>query len=341
MSMANETHTSNTSSLSNDTVVFITGHVQKRNGTLVDFDQVRIQDAIYKAFQETKENNAHVGKENAEKLTSAVVELLSQESRKVPEGAAYIPTVEHIQDLVEEVLMRHEYPLTAKAYIIYRQGRSEERKSDIFKFRKNLKPYEYPQLVDYVDAVRHSYWVHTEFNFMSDIQDWRIHIDDMEREALKRTMLAIAQIEVTVKTFWGDIYKKMPKPEIGAVGMTFAESEVRHQDAYAHLLEILGLNKEFENIDQIPVLNERVDYLSKTLKHAKSDDNKEYAQTVALFSLFIENVSLFSQFLIIMSFNKHKNLFKGMSNAVEATSKEEAVHALFGIDVINGPFVVI
>ena len=36
-----------------------------------------------------------------------------------------------------------------------------------------------------------------------------------------------------------------------------------------------------------------------------------------------------------MSFNKHKNLFKGISNAVEATSKEEQIHGLFGINLIN------
>jgi ribonucleoside-diphosphate reductase beta chain len=51
--------------------------------------------------------------------------------------------------------------------------------------------------------------------------------------------------------------------------------------------------------------------------------------------LFIEHVSLFSQFLIMMSFNKYKNLFKGISNAVEATSKEEQIHGLFGIDLIK------
>lgn len=44
-----------------------------------------------------------------------------------------------------------------------------------------------------------------------------------------------------------------------------------------------------------------------------------YTKSVLLFSLFIEHVSLFSQFLIMMSFNKEKNLFKGISNVVEAT----------------------
>ena len=51
--------------------------------------------------------------------------------------------------------------------------------------------------------------------------------------------------------------------------------------------------------------------------------------------MFVENVSLFSQFLIMMAFNKHKNVLKGISNAVEATSKEEDLHARFGFDLVN------
>ena len=80
---------------------------------------------------------------------------------------------------------------------------------------------------------------------------------------------------------------------------------------------------------------QRINYLEKSLKNSKSEDNKEYAKSLLLFSLFIEHVSLFSQFLIMMSFNKHKNYFKGISNVVEATSKEEQIHGLFGIDLIN------
>ncbi len=127
----------------------------------------------------------------------------------------------------------------------------------------------------------------------------------------------------------------MPKPEIGAVGATFAESEVRHTDAYAHLLELLGLNEEFTKIKEIPALLQRVEYLNKSIQNARSEDNQEYTLSILLFSLFTEHVSLFSQFLIIMSFNKRRYLFKGISNAIEATSKEEQIHGLFGIDLIN------
>lgn len=206
---------------------------------------------------------------------------------------------------------------------------------DIFKPRTNILPYEYPQLLDYKDAIRHSYWIDTEFNFTEDIQDFKVNINKLERGVIKRTMLAIAQIEVAVKTFWADMYKRMPITEIGDVGMTFAESEVRHKDAYARLLRILGLEKEFETVVEIPAIKARIDYLTKYLDGTRSKSDKMYTKSVLLFSLFIEHVSLFSQFLIMMSFNKHKNVLKGISNVVEATSKEEDIHGNFGVEIIN------
>jgi len=207
--------------------------------------------------------------------------------------------------------------------------------SNIFKPRVNILPYEYPSLLAYKDAIRHSYWIDTEFNFTTDIDDFKTKVSDEEREVIKRAMLAIAQIEVNVKTFWADLYKRMPITEIGDVGMTFAESEVRHKDAYARLLRILGLEDEFQHVVEIPAIKDRIAYLTKYLDGTRSKDDKMYTKSVLLFSLFIEHVSLFSQFLIMMSFNKERNLFKGISNVVEATSKEEEIHGNFGSELIN------
>ncbi|HWC57913.1 MAG TPA: ribonucleotide-diphosphate reductase subunit beta [Candidatus Paceibacterota bacterium] len=301
--------------------------VQKRNGALVDFDQTRIENAIAKAYTAT-----NVGLPQSE-----LAELVDRILREIDKtfGEKLIPSVEEIQNIVEkEIATKGDFDV-AKAYILYREERNKERKRDLFKKRVYLKPYEYPELYEYVNAIRHSYWIHTEFNFVGDVQDFKVNVNEAERNAIKNAMLAIAQIEVAVKTFWGDIYKKIPKPEVGAVGATFAESEVRHTDAYAHLLEILGLNDMFRSIGDIPVLMKRVHYLDKSIANARSEDNRDYSQSVLLFSLFIEHVSLFSQFLVMMSFNKYKNLFKGISNAVEATSKEEQIHGLFGIDLIT------
>src|SRR5690625_392100 len=132
-------------------------------------------------------------------------------------------TVADVQDAVESVLLDSEYKETAKSYILYRAQRDQARKPDIFIHRLNLKPYEYPQLIEYKEAIQHSYWIHTEFNYTSDIQDFKINVSDAERNAIKNAMLAIAQVEVYVKTFWGDLYHRLPKPEVGSVGYTFAE----------------------------------------------------------------------------------------------------------------------
>lgn len=271
-------------------------------------------------------------KEDAKQIAQNVLNELLVRKTSVQN---YVPTVEEVQDLVEIKLMDSQFLDVAKAYILYRDEQARNRKTNIFEKRINLKPYEYPELNEYVDAIRHSYWIHSEFNFTSDIQDFKTKLTIVEQNAIKNTMLAISQIEVAVKSFWGDIYHKMPKPEIGSVGATFAESEVRHHDAYSHLLEILGLNNEFKRLKKNPVIMRRVHYLETALKNAKSEDNKEYAESILLFSLFIEHVSLFSQFLIIMAFNKHKNMLKGISNVVEATSKEEQIHGDFGIDIIR------
>lgn len=316
-------------------------NIRKRDGSIQSFDIEKIVSAIAKAFAETGEGNRDTAEDVAELAHQKVVAMCVQAgtapadsllAKKCIDGA---PAVEEIQDLVEQALMEKDYFTTAKKYIIYRNERKKLRERDIFARRTNLKPYEYPDLYEYTNAIRHSYWVHTEFNYTSDMQDFHVNVNEVERSAIKNAMLAIAQIEVAVKTFWGDIYHKMPKPEIGAVGATFAESEVRHADAYAHLLEVLGLNDEFKKIKQIPVIQKRVAYLEKTIELSKTQDNRDYFKSIMLFSLFVEHVSLFSQFLVIMSFNKYKNLFKGISNAVEATSKEEQIHGMFGIDVIN------
>lgn len=205
---------------------------------------------------------------------------------------------------------------------------------NIFEKRINIKPYEYPELLEFKDAIRHSYWLHTEFNFTSDIQDYRTNINDHERQVLMRTMLAISQIEISVKRFWGDLYQYLPKPEIDDVGGTFAESEVRHKDAYSFLLEKLGLNDLFAQISEIKPLMQRIDYMELFMQN-KNVNRKQLVLSLVLFSLFVEHISLFGQFLIMMSFNKHKNLFKGISNAVEATSKEEEIHGKFGIALYN------
>jgi len=127
----------------------------------------------------------------------------------------------------------------------------------------------------------------------------------------------------------------MPKAEIGNVGMTFAESEVRHMDAYSHLLDILGITEEFEEVTDVPRSKSGSTTSTSTSRRARATTHRRYVMSLLLFSMFVEHVSLFSQFLIMTSFDKHEKKFKGITNAVEATSKEEQIHGLFGVELVE------
>ena len=48
----------------------------------------------------------------------------------------------------------------------------------IFDKRLLYRPYEYGHLLEYKNAIRFSYWIHTEFNVSSDIDDYKVGITD-------------------------------------------------------------------------------------------------------------------------------------------------------------------
>lgn len=198
-----------------------------------------------------------------------------------------------------------------------------------------FKPFEYPEVAYFQKAITDSLWTPDHFTYTADVQDFHTKLTSVERLIIKNSLLAISQIEVSVKRFWGRIGEKFPKAEIENCGAVFAFNEVIHAMAYANLLEILGFNDDFSLLLENPVIQGRVDYLTKYLKGAADGSVENYTMTLTLFSLFIENVSLFSQFLIVKSFYNNSGLMKGVDNVISATMKEENVHALFGAYLIN------
>jgi len=95
--------------------------ILKRDGTLAPFDQTKISNAIFKAMVELRQPN----KALARRLAEEVVTILAE---RMPENEN--PTVEGVQDIVEEVLIRAKLVQVAKAYIIYRQKHKEIREAN-------------------------------------------------------------------------------------------------------------------------------------------------------------------------------------------------------------------
>jgi ribonucleoside-diphosphate reductase alpha chain len=93
--------------------------IVKRDGRVVDFNPEKITNAIWKAMLAVGEKD----RKTAEKLSKKVVEKLEKTLKK-----SQIPTVEQVQDIVEQVLIEEGLAKVAKAYILYRQKRAEIRK---------------------------------------------------------------------------------------------------------------------------------------------------------------------------------------------------------------------
>ena len=203
----------------------------------------------------------------------------------------------------------------------------------IFDKRLNYKPFEHPEILQFVDSMNQTFWVHKEVEFTADIQDFKSNLSEKEKEVVKRSLLSIAQVEVAVKTFWGDLYKYLPKPEFNGLGATFSESEFRHSEAYSRLLEVLGYNNEFEGLMEVPIFKKKLQLFEK---HFGKDIS--FVQKLLFFVIVIENTSLFSQFANILSFTRFKGYMKNTANIIAWTSVDEQTHANAGVYILNKIF---
>src|SRR6056297_3554046 len=104
--------------------------IKKREGSLVNFDEEKIYNAILAAMEAVNEKN----QVQARKITDHVIYRLEVNFEKK------IPLVEEIQDIVEEQLIASGLTKVAKAYILYRNKRNEIRKKLYVRGReKNYK----------------------------------------------------------------------------------------------------------------------------------------------------------------------------------------------------------
>ena len=205
----------------------------------------------------------------------------------------------------------------------------------IFEEQLSRKPDEFPWAQDFIEAMHQGFWTDKEFSFSSDIQDFNVNLNDTEKEIIVRTLSAIGQIEVAVKKFWSKLGDNLPHPSLTDLGYVMANTEVIHNNAYERLLTVLGLEEIFEENLKLDFIEGRVKYLRKYNHKFYKDSKKQYVYALTLFTLFVENVSLFSQFYIINWFNRNRNVLKDTGQQVKYTRNEENIHALAGIKIIN------
>jgi len=205
----------------------------------------------------------------------------------------------------------------------------------LFETQISRKPDHYPWTKQFIDAIWSGFWTPDEFNFRSDYSQFKTDLTEQEREVVVRALSAIGQIEVAVKSFWANVGTHLPHPSINDLGYAMANSEVIHNMAYEKLLDVLHLTHVFEENLNEEVIRGRVNYLKKYNEKIYENDRKQFIYSIILFTLFVENVSLFSQFYIIMHFNRNRAVLKDVAQQVQYTRNEEMLHSQVGIKLIN------
>jgi ribonucleoside-diphosphate reductase beta chain len=157
---------------------------------------------------------------------------------------------------------------------------------------------------------------------------------EVDQEAIKRCIMAVATVEDKVKTYWNTCCLDFPQTIIGDVGGVFGQSEVTHRRSYHSLLE--NVKVDISEVRNNPALHGRLKYLTKYLeKDPKIIGKKNVLKKLVLFTSLVERASLFTQFYILMSYAKRNRGLKTISALQQSTATEELIHYSFGIDLIN------
>lgn len=195
----------------------------------------------------------------------------------------------------------------------------------------------YQFLEKYISIMYRGFWTPAKYEKLIREVDAPHFFNEMgfiDQEAIRRCILAVATVEDKVKNFWNGLFFDIPQTVVSDIGALFAQSETTHRISYHSLAS--NLLVDTSTIENYPVLKDRVAYLNKHVeKDPKIIGKKRVLKKIALFTSLVEKGSLFTQFYILMSYEKNSRGLKTISALQQSTANEENVHYKFGIDIIN------
>lgn len=195
----------------------------------------------------------------------------------------------------------------------------------------------YSFLDKYVSIMYRGFWTPAKYEkLIHEVDAPHFHniMADVDKEVVRRCILAIAMVEDKVKSFWSTLHTELPQTVISDIGALFGMSETTHRRSYHSLAEEIGV--DVTDVDKHEVLRDRLSYLNKHLeKDPKVIGKKRTLKKLILFTSLVERGSLFTQFYILMSYAKNNKGLKTISSLQQSTATEEIVHYSFGMDVIN------
>ncbi len=190
--------------------------------------------------------------------------------------------------------------------------------------RDYYKPFKYAWAYQAYKIMQSLHWLPHESPMAEDIKDWNSKLTPSEKELLTQLFRFFTQADVDVARGYFEKYgPKFPHPEVRMMLASFMSAEANHIDAYATLIDTLGLPEiEYKAFLDYQAMREKHEYMfERSLGNSISD----LALDIAIFSAFGEGMQLFSSFAILMSFQR-RSLMKGMTTIVEWSIRDESHH---------------
>lgn len=196
--------------------------------------------------------------------------------------------------------------------------------SPILTHRPFYRPFEYPSYFEYFQKQNQAHWLPTEVPMESDIADYRFNISDEERNLIIQILRFFTQGDIEVNNNYNQkLIPAFPKPEIKMMLSVFAAMESTHVWAYSYLNDSLGLpEKEYSTFLEYESMKNKYDYI-QTFDVGTVE---ELAINLAVFGGFMEGVSLFASFAILMNFPRLGKL-KGVGQIVTWSIRDETLHS--------------
>lgn len=274
------------------TSVDVIRSVRKRDGSVVPFDISKISTAVYKALSTTKEG----GEKEAQQIAKAVLKDLE---RIFSEKTPNIPSVEDIQDLVEQHLMLSAKVRAAKQYILYRYERALIREggalisTEYKKLVETSRQYFRNPLSEFVyytsyarwldEKGRRETWVETVQRFMDFMKEnTKDKFSDKEYAEMQQAILT-QEVVPSMRLFWSS------GPAARATNVTAYNCSFIAPTTFQDFGEIMyismcgtgvGFSVERTAVEQLPAVKPQVE--KKAITHVVKDSKEGWADAFVL-----------------------------------------------------------
>ncbi len=268
-------------------------NIKKRDGSVVAFDPERIAVAALKAMKASGEGT----QKDAHRIAESVCRDLLVLAKKA--GKDYMPAVEEVQDLVEKQLMLHDFVKTSKAYILYRQRRSELRQEkgevprEVRELATESKKYFRNQLSEFIYYANYSKWVPEKRRRETWLETANRYIDfmretlggkltDREYSEIREYILAMKALG-SMRLLWGS-GKAARTTNVCAYNCSYI-APTKWQD-FGEIMYILmcgtgvGFSVEHQSVEQLPMIQRQTG--TKLPRHLVGDSKEGWADAFVL-----------------------------------------------------------